>query len=111
MRPSAPCAANCSAEALVRRVRLGDDEQPGRTLVETVHDARPLDAADARQAVAAVGDERVDERAGGVPGGGMHDEVRRLVDDDEVAILVDDVERDRLGGGLRRARGSGTTHA
>ena len=47
--------------------------------------------------VAAVGDQRVDERADGVAGGGVHDEACRLVDDDEVGVLVDDVERDRLG--------------
>ena len=54
---------------------------------------------------AAVGDQRIDQRAGGVPGRGMHGEALGLVDDDEVRVLVDDRERDglRLGlGGLGR---------
>ena len=54
--------------------------------------------------VAAMGDERIHERAAGVAGGRVHDEVRRLVDDDEVGVLVDDVERDGLGGRLGRLR-------
>ena len=40
----------------------------------------------------------------GAPGRGMHHEPRRLVDDDEVGVLVDDVERDRLGSRLDRPR-------
>ena len=56
----------------------------------------PLDAADARKAVAAMMDQRVDQRAGPVAGAGMDDEPGRLVDDDELVVLVEDVERDRL---------------
>ena len=47
-------------------------------------------AADAGQAVAAMGDQRVDQRAGRVAGGRMHHEARRLVDDDDLVVLVDD---------------------
>ena len=36
--------------APVRLVGLGDDQQAGRVLVEPVHDARPLHAADAGEA-------------------------------------------------------------
>ncbi len=89
-------------QRLVRGVGLGHHHQPGGVLVEPVHDARPLDAADAGQAGAAVGDQRIDQRAGFVAGGRMHDETFRFVDDDDVVVLVDDVERDvlrfRLGG-------------
>ena len=88
----------------MRGVVLGDDEQSRGSLVEAMHDAGTLDAADAGKAVAAMGDERVDERSACVSGARVHDEVRRLVDDDDVAILVDDVEIDGLGGGLRRLR-------
>ena len=38
-------------EALMGEVVLGDDEEPGRVLVEPMHDARPLHAADAGEAV------------------------------------------------------------
>ena len=63
-------------EALVGAVVLGDDEQAGGVLVEPVHDAGPPDAADPGEAVAAMGDERVDQRAGLVARAGMDDEAR-----------------------------------
>ena len=96
----------------MRSIRLGGHQQPGGVLVEAVHDAGPLDAADARQRRAAVGDQRIDQRAGRVPGGGMHGEALGLVDDDEVRVLVDDGQRDglRLGHGRlgrRHANGVG----
>ena len=40
----------------------------------------------------------------GVAGTGMHHEAGRLVDDDELIVLVNNVERYRLGGGLPRGR-------
>ncbi len=83
-------------------VVLGDDQQARRVLVEPVHDAWPPHAADARQAVAAMGDERVDQRAGLVPGRRMDDEPGRLVDHQQVGILVDDVEGNVLALGLGR---------
>ena len=49
-----------------------------------------------------MGDQRVDQRAGLVAGGRMHDQPLRLVDDDDVVVLVDDIERDILAFGLRR---------
>ena len=88
----------------VRAIILGDHQEAARVLVEPVHDARPPDAADARQAVAAMGDERVDERAARMPRRRMHDEPCRLVDHDEVVVLVDDRERDRLRLRLGRRR-------
>ena len=50
-------------------------------------------------------DQRVDERAGGVAGAGMDDQPRRLVDDDELGILVEDMKRDVLALG---SAGSGS---
>ena len=61
-----------------------------------------LHPADAGQAVAAMRDQRVDQRAGGVAGRRMHHQARRLVDDDDLVVLVDDVERDALAAGLGR---------
>ena len=58
----------------MRAVVLRHDHEAGRVLVEPVHDAGPPLAADAGKAVAAMGDQRVDQRAGPVAGGGMHDE-------------------------------------
>ena len=47
-----------------------------------------------------MGDQRVDQRAGLVAGGGMHHEPVGLVDDDDVVVLIDDIERDILAPGL-----------
>ncbi len=40
----------------------------------------------------------VEQGACRVAGSRMHDESRRLVDDDEVVILVEDIQVDLLGG-------------
>ncbi len=45
--------------------------------------------------------ESVDERAGPVPAGGVHDEPGLFVDGDEVLIFKDDVQRDIFGERLR----------
>src|ERR1700741_3193027 len=47
-------------EALVRGVGLGADQRPGLILVEPMDDSRTFDSADAREARAAMTDERVD---------------------------------------------------
>ena len=44
----------------------------------------------------AMGDQRIDQRAGRWPAAGCTTSPR-LVDDDELIVLVEDVERDRLG--------------
>jgi len=50
-----------------------------------------------------MGDQGVDQRSRGVSRGGVHDEALRLVDDDDVVVLEDDIERDVLA--LRFGRG------
>ena len=59
-----------------------------------MHDARAPDAADPGKAYPAMGDQRVDQRAGLMAGGRMHHQPPGLVDDDDVVILIDDIERD-----------------
>ncbi len=80
----------------VGTIVLGDHHQPGGVLVEAVDDARPLDAADTGKTFAAMRDQRVDQRAGGMSGGRVDDQAARLVDDDQVVVFVDDVQRDRF---------------
>ena len=99
-RAGAAVVGELRGQRVVRAVVLGRHHQPGGVLVEPVHDARPLDAADARKAGAAMGDQRVDQRAGLVAGGRMHHQPPRLVDDDDVVVLEDDIERDVLARGL-----------
>ena len=88
-------------ERTVGAVVLGDHHQPGGVLVEAVDDAGAPHPTDAGKALPAMGDQRVDERAGAVSRGGMDDETARLVDDDDVVVLVDDV-----GAGLPPGPGS-----
>ena len=69
-------------------------------------DARTNLSPNAAKAVAAMREERVHERPAARPGSRMHDEPRRLVEDDEVCILVKDRQGPGLGlevrGGRRR---------
>ena len=58
-------------------------------------------AADAGETLPAVGEQGVDERAVLVTGRGVHDHAARLVDDDEVRILVHHVQRQILRHELR----------
>src|SRR5690606_15042537 len=74
-------------EMAVGRIVLGGDQNTAGVLVEAVHDPRPTDAADAREGVAAMIDQRVDERAGPVAGARVDNEAGRLGDDDDVEIL------------------------
>ena len=77
-------------QCMVRLLCLGDDHQAAGVLVEPMHDAGSADPADAGQARAAMGQQRVDERAVGISGGRMDNHARRLVDDDQVCILKAD---------------------
>ena len=87
-------------QRFMRAVVLGRHHQPCGVLVEPVHDARALDAADAGKAGPAMGDQGVDQGAGLVAGGRMHHQPPGLVDDDDVVVLMDDIERDILARGL-----------
>ena len=80
----------------VRPVGLGHDHDAARVLVQPVDDSRPADAADARQAVAAMVDQGVDQRAGPIAGRRVDDQAGRLVDHDQLVVLEEDVQCDRL---------------
>ena len=81
-------------EARHRPLVFGGDQQPDGVLVEAVDDAGPRLAADAVSSVAAMGDQGIDQRAVRIAGGGMHDQTGRLLDDDQVLVLIDHVERE-----------------
>ena len=61
-----------------------------------MHDARPLDAADAGKPALAVVEQRVDQRAVRISRCGMHDHARRFVEHDEVIVLEKNFQRDVL---------------
>jgi hypothetical protein len=91
-------------QRLVGAVVLRHHHHAGGVLVEPVHDAGAALAADARKAIAAMGDQRIDQGAGPIAGGGMNDEVAGFVDHDDVVVFVNHAERNGLGGGLGRLR-------
>jgi hypothetical protein len=68
----------------VGAVVLGDDHDATGFLVEAMDDARTADASNAGETVAAMGQKRIDERAGGIARARMDDETGRLVDDLEL---------------------------
>ncbi len=94
-------------ERLVRGVVLRNRETAAGFLVQPVHDARPLHAADAGEVLAMV-QQSLHERAGGIARAGVHDEAGGLVHHEQVGVFVQDRERDvlRLHFGLRRGRGN-----
>ena len=80
----------------MRRVCFCDDQQAAGILVEPVNDARPLYPADARQTLAAVGKECVNKCAIGVPGSGMHHDPSGFIQNQDIFVLEDNVEREVL---------------
>ena len=67
-----------------------------RWTIDAVDDAGPLLAADAGERVAAVVQQRVDQRAVRMAGGRVYHQTAGLVDDDHVAVLIYHVKRDIL---------------
>ena len=90
-----------------RRLRLGDHHDAGGVLVEAMDDAGPFFPAYARQSIAAMGEEGVDQRAVLVAWGRVHDEASWLVEHDEITVLEQDGEGNRLREGPRADGGGG----
>src|SRR5262245_63560214 len=87
-------------EALVRLLGSRNDQEPRGVAIEPVDDSGPL-LLPARGSAC----EPMDERPGHMPGSRVHDDACRLVDDEQVLVLVGDAELDvlrlDLPGGLR----------
>ena len=81
----------------VRAVVLGDDEEAGRAAIQPVDDARPPRAADPGKVRAAVREQGMHQGPRPMPRTRVHDEPHGLVHHQEVRVLVDDGERNRLG--------------
>ena len=83
-------AASAATSAGVRLAGPGHEQEPGRALVEPVDDAGPLgvvaDAADLR----VPGQQPLHQRAGALAGSRVHHQAGRLVDHEQVLVLVDD---------------------
>ena len=87
-------AADRFLERRIRLLRTSDGEQPRGVAIEPVHDPGPLGVSAGRPEREQLPRERSRPR----PRSRMHDEAGRLVDDEQVLVLV----RQRDGDGLRR---------
>lgn len=81
-------------EALMRGIRFRNHEEARRILIESVHNAGPPHAPDARKARPAMGNQRIYERALLMASTRMNHEPGGLIDDEKMLILIDDIERD-----------------
>ena len=77
-------------------VVLRDDQKPARVLVDAVDDARADLAVDAGQTISAVVQERVDQSPVRVARRRVDDHAFRLVDDQQVIVLIDHTQRNIL---------------
>ena len=80
----------------MRLVALGHEHDAGGVAVEAVQDPRPPVAVD-RAPLLAVMHQAVHQRPRPPAAGGMDHQVRLLVQRQEMLVLVNDVQRDRLG--------------
>jgi hypothetical protein len=88
---------------------FGDDQNAGGVFVEAMDDAGAEFAADALK-VGAVMEKGVDERVGEMAGGGVDDQSGGLVEDDEVGVFMEDIQRNVRGDetdGVRGGQGAG----
>ena len=79
-----------------------NDHHAGRSAIQPVHDPGSHLSADAAE-IRDVMKQGVHERAGAVPGAGVHNHARRLVEYREVRVLVEDFYRKRFSSDLRRS--------
>ena len=82
-------------ELLVRSIVLGDNHHSRRSAIQTMDDPRPCFTADTAQIVQVV-QERVDQSTGRVARSGMDHHSRLFVQHRDVAVLIQDLERERL---------------
>ncbi len=89
-----------TGESVVGSVVFGGNENSGSVLIDPMHDAGAQTPTNARK-VAAVPEKCVDQRSSGCAGPRMNRHAGRLVYDDDVAVLMEDCQRDFFGNGLR----------
>ena len=75
------------------QVIFGHGQKAGGVFVNAVDDTRAQDAVDAGQALPLGVEQAVDQCIVGVSGGGMHHQPLGLVDDQQIVVLVDDIQR------------------
>ena len=96
------------------KIVFGNRQKPAGILVDPVDDARPLHPADTGKIVAAVIKQRIDQRSVIYARRRVNGHSRRLVDDDQVIVFKNHIERNvfrRRFGFFRRRHENGETVA
>ena len=88
----------------VDEIVLRNNEEPRSALVEPVDDPRPGLLAGRRKLIAAMMEERMNERSGIIGVGGMGYHPRGLVHHEQGVVFEEDVKRDVFGQKIRRGR-------
>lgn len=83
-------------QALVRDIGLGNNEQSGRVLVDPMHDPGTSDTADARELACAMVQQCIDQCSIKVACRGVDNQAGGLLDNQEMFVLENDVERNVL---------------
>ena len=108
-----PCllVPNLAGEEMMCHVVFRGNHHARGILIEAMNDAGAQVSVDPRE-IAAVMEQCVDERPRIYARGRVHDHAARLVDDDNVRILIEDIQRDVLCTDLNRlCRRDGTRYA
>ena len=78
------------------RIVFGHDQQAAGVLIDPMHDAGTANSTDPGQAIAAMGQQSIDEGAVVMTGGRMDNQTSRFVKHENVRILVANIEGDCL---------------
>ncbi len=93
--PDHPAGGDRRAQYPVRPIRFCHDKEAGGLLVQTVDHSGPLRLPLRGERPTAT-EQRVHESPAPVAGRGVDDHPRRLIDDEEILVLVDDADRNVL---------------
>ncbi len=91
-------------QSTMRTIILCDHQYARSLFVQPVNNPRTANTADPRQALPAMRNQRVNQRTILVPGRRVHNKPCRLVDDNDVLILKQDIKRNILPNGISRDR-------
>jgi len=97
--PAQRAVLELSGKVAMAHIVARDHDQPRRPFIESVDDARSCRTAYCGPG-ATPAEKGMHQRSGVVPGRRVYDHPGRLVDDSEVLVLVNDVQRDLLRAGL-----------
>ena len=87
----------------MRRIILRANHNTAGVLIKTMHNARTDNTVDARQILAMI-QQRIHQRTAVIAGSRMHHHAARLIDNHDILILIDDIQRNILRLHIQRLR-------